>query len=316
MGRSTTSSIINETCKVIWETLQPDVLKVPTRQDWLATSSGFHKRWNFPHCIGAIDGKHVVIQAPRLSGSFYFNYKHQHSIVLLAACDDQYRFTLVDIGAPGRNSDGGIFANSAMGKAMERNTLNIPPPEAFNSVCLPYVFVADEAFPLKSYMMRPFPRGNIRAARSQDELERAIYNYRLCRARRLIENVFGIWSVRWRIFRRPIIANTENVVLYVQATICLHNWLRNLDCTSPENQQYNPPGFADRELDDGSVEDGQWRSDAIRISGLREIGKTGSNMYRQEAAQIRTKFMKYFSSPEGSVSWQLRHVLRGNTAEK
>jgi hypothetical protein len=63
IGLTTVSTIIRETCKAIWETLQPKYLNRPRNpSEWLAISKEFEEIWNFPHCIGAIDGKHVVVQ--------------------------------------------------------------------------------------------------------------------------------------------------------------------------------------------------------------------------------------------------------------
>ena len=79
----------------------------------------------FPNLVGAVDGKHVLIQAPPRPGSVYFNYKKTFSIVLMAVCDSKYHFTLVDIGDSGSQRDGSVFANSFLGHAIENDMLNI-----------------------------------------------------------------------------------------------------------------------------------------------------------------------------------------------
>ena len=91
----------------------------------------FEQQWNFPHCVRAMDGKHVIIWPPPNTGSYYFNnyYKHSFSIVLLAVVDADYKFTYVDVGCIGRISDGGVFKNSSLHPALEQNS--IPSPKFF-----------------------------------------------------------------------------------------------------------------------------------------------------------------------------------------
>ena len=137
----------------------------------------FDKKWNFPHCVGAIDGKHVVIQSPPRCGSEYFNYKKKR--VLLAVCNASYEFILVDVGDIGRQSDGGVYTNSTIGYAIDKNLLDLPIPgiikNSGSTLQYPYVFVADDAFSLNTYMLKPY-FGDI------SELTQRTYNYRLSRA--------------------------------------------------------------------------------------------------------------------------------------
>lgn len=107
--------IINETCVALWNIMiEKGYIKTPCQEaEWKAIADEFQRQWNFPNCLGALDGKHIVKQAPANSGSMYFNYKKTFSIVLLAICNAHYKFTLVDIGDCGRQSDGSVYNKSS-----------------------------------------------------------------------------------------------------------------------------------------------------------------------------------------------------------
>ena len=71
-----------------------------------------------------------------------------------------FRFTYISVGANGRISDGGVYHASSLSRALEDNTLGIPPAAQLpnSDKILPYVILCDEAFQLKPYIMRPYPR--------------------------------------------------------------------------------------------------------------------------------------------------------------
>ena len=306
LSPTTVGRIIRETCQCLYDVIEKEYLKPPnTKREWDDISKEFFKSWNFPNCLGAIDGKHVVIQAPARSGSLYFNYKKTFSIVLLAICNAKYEFTLVSVGSAGRQSDGGVYNSSSICQAIDNNLLDFPPPQVLpnshDSEKLPFVFVADEAFAMKTNMMRPYPR--------RKELDRSetIFNYRLSRARRVIENAFGILASRFRVFRRPIIANTDNVKKITKDHNSLHNFLMKMNL---DNFQYCPYELIDREHD-GRYRPGQWRNKIADYNGLNSIGNQGTNNHSRDAKYIRNKFKEYFNS-SGSLAWQNEIIARTN----
>ena len=224
--------------------------------EWKRVAAEFNEKWNFPHCIGAMDGKHVLIKPPPNSGSLYFNYKHSFSVVLLAVVDADYKFIYVDIGCNGRVADGGVFRNCSFSKALEDNTLHIPPPEPLpnQSVSIPYMLVADDAFPLKEYLQKPYAQAGLTR-------ENRIYNYRLSRARRIVENAFGILANRFRIFGAPIPLKPEKVEAIVMACCSLHNFLRTQVAS---RNLYTPRGSLDFENPDNhEVVPGSWRRENL-----------------------------------------------------
>ena len=141
-------------------------------QQWEAIATDFEQLWNYPNCIGALDGKRILLQAPINSGSFFYDYKQQFSLILMALVDAQYRFLYVDVGANGRQCDGSVFANCSLSHALENNTLNVPG----TNVVAPFVVVADDAFPMKPYLLKPY------ANRLYDDINSHVFNYRLSRA--------------------------------------------------------------------------------------------------------------------------------------
>ncbi|XP_015374372.1 PREDICTED: uncharacterized protein LOC107169215 [Diuraphis noxia] len=172
-----------QTISAIISNLKEECMPMPKEDDWKTISNEFWEIWNFPNCIGALDGKHVVIEAPPNSGSLYFNYNKTFSIVLMALVDAKYKFIAVNIGAYGKSSDGGIFSSSKMGKAFEKNKFNVPDGRVLpgTNEVLPYAIIGDEAFPLKSYILRPYPGIQIH----RDETKK-IFNERLSRARKVV----------------------------------------------------------------------------------------------------------------------------------
>lgn len=278
LGRKTLRTIIKDTCDALWNGLHNEYMKQPTEEDWITISNKFERKANFPHCLGAIDGKHIRIVKPSHSGSNFFNYKNFFSLVLMAVVDAEYCFTYINIGSYGKLSDSNVLKSTHFGQELYLDKLTLPKPKPLSSMpdsqnqTYPFVFVADEAFALSSNLLRPFPSRTLTT-------ERKIFNYRLSRARRYVECAFGIMSNKWRILHRPIDVNIEFADAIVKTCCILHNFVRQRD-------GYN---FEDSLTCD---------MESIPSQGLRGT---------KNGIHVRDMFMDYFCSSEGSVPWQNKY---------
>lgn len=211
---------------------------------------------------------------------------------------------MVDVGAEGRRSDGGIFRNSDIGVGFQNKLFHLPSAEPLpnEEEEIPFFLIGDAAFPLTRYLMRPYPGQVV------NDIDKAVFNYRLSRARRTIENSFGIMAARWRIFRTTIIAELETVHEIVKASVCLHNFvLMAEENDPPENRRYCPTNFVDNELD-GKIIPGEWRNIVKKDCGLVDATRLGANSYTKNAKEQRDLLSEYFMT-SGAVPWQWKSVV-------
>ena len=193
VGRSTISKFLPEVCRAIQDEFTKEYLRCPTTPDeWKELETKFRIRWNVPHTLGALDGKHVALKKPKNSGALYHNYKGFFSIVMLALVDGQYKFRWVDVDTAGSCSDAQIF-----------NTCHLKRKIA-----------------LKTWLMKSYGRRMLTR-------EERIANYRISRGRRVVENAFGILVSRFRVMMTTIELPPETVRDVVVTCVVLHNILRS-----------------------------------------------------------------------------------------
>lgn len=198
---------------------------------------------------------------------------------------------MVDVGTNGRVSDGGVLENSSFGEKLKNNTLHIPQPANLTGTTrkLPYFFIGDDAFPMGQNLLKPYSQTGLTK-------EKRIYNYRVSRARRMVESVFGILATRFGVFQRafqfdPI--KTRKIVL----TCCyLHNFLR-------KSGNYFPSTFmAHEDTESGIIHPPS--QEVVELIPLEGINQRNS---LNIAKRARDEYCEYFNN-EGAVYWQNKMI--------
>ena len=244
VGRSTISRFLPQVCRAIQDEFTREYLRCPTTPDeW----KELLLRWNVPHALGALDGKHVALKKPKNSGAQYHNYKGFFSIVMLALVDRQHKIRCVDVGTAVSCSDAQIFNTCHLKRKIDDGSIGFPDPAPITvgGRDVPYFILADEAFALKTWLMKPYGRRMLTR-------EERIANYRISRSRRDVENAFGILVSRFRVMMTTIELPPETVRDVVMTCVVLHNILRSQYQGQHGAQQ---PGGDD---DDDVPGDGGW----------------------------------------------------------
>ena len=152
----------------------------------------------------------------------------------------------------GRKNDSGVWNKSGLHQSIEDGTIKVPENYSLleNHCNLPYVFLGNDAFALKTFMIKPYLQSDL-------TITKRIYNYRHSCAQRNSENLFGILTNRWRIFYTMIPLTSRCVVNIILSTLALHNML--LKSTSSRNM-YRPTTLVDSFDDHGNLVAEDWRN--------------------------------------------------------
>lgn len=216
----------------------------------------------------------------------------------MAVADGDYRFTYVDIGAYGSEGDANIFDICTLGAAIRQNHLIFP---AESSNATPYVFVADDAFPLHRRIMRPFkPKAGKHLLDNE-----SIFNYRLSRARRCVENAFGLMCSKFYCLSRKVFCGPDRANLIIKTCAHLHNYL-----IDTRREQYSPAQYADYINESGILVSGQFR-DHLPTDSLFSSDISQAHVGRQDESGriVRNKIATYLNSEEGSIPWQRKYAF-------
>ena len=261
IGRSTVCEIVHSTCQVIVDQLLSQYINFPSGPRLDSIVSGFNHQWGIPQCAGAIDGTHFPVCAPILNHTDYYNRKGYYSINMQAVVDHQYRFLDIYVGWPGSVHDARVFSHSSLYSKGESGTL-LPSSEKSiqPGVKLPVFIVGDSAYPLLNWLMKPYPQS---LATSRD---RITYNYRISRARIVVENAFGRLKGRWRRLLKRNDMLVENISTVVAAACVLHNicemhnkpfndaWLLTDTDEQTQSQAHHSHGTATNQQSDQQIQ--------------------------------------------------------------
>ncbi|KAL1488702.1 hypothetical protein ABEB36_014501 [Hypothenemus hampei] len=203
---STVMRVVNAFLYIIKSLKQKYIFWPRTEQEFEDVARGFNR---YPGTIGAVDGCHINIKVPVNQHDSYADRYLQHSMNLMAICNAKKIFTYIFVGFPGSAHDSRVFSNSLFVRNIEQHGKEIYFPHDYH-------IIGDSAFPLSSWLMKPY-------SNARTDIQRN-HNYVLSAERICIEHTFGLLLGRWR---RLQFINTYSIsksVEIIVAACILHNF--------------------------------------------------------------------------------------------
>ena len=196
----------------------------------------------------------------------------------------------------GAINNASIYNGTELKEGLENpnNPFHLPEdkPLPGDDVPVPSFIIGNNSFGINETLMNPF------SIRNMDYHER-IFNYRLSRARRVVENAFGILAHKFRVLLTTMNQRPKTCRKIIATCVILHNLIR-LRYPATHNN------LMDLEDQNQDVIPGAWRNDRVLLDVYHERAR---NVGTQEGRQIRRYLGHYFTSKAGSVPWQDKMIV-------
>jgi hypothetical protein len=206
IGLSTSQLAVNQFTGAIKSILLKKFIRWPSTSTMEQFAGEFESLHGIPYVVGAVDGSHIPIVAPRFHAPDYYNRKGFHSVLLQGVVSSKCIFWDFDIGWAGSLHDANLWGRTAIGQFCQAGKLS------------PFALVGDAAYPCRPYMLSPY-KGH------KDGLSREEYHWNFVQSstRMCVERAFGMLKGRWRVLLKRIDVNLKNVPELVSTCLVLHN---------------------------------------------------------------------------------------------
>ena len=168
---------------------------------------------------------------------------------------------------------------SALYQSLETRSFKVPEDTVLphREITLPQIFVGDEAYPLTTYIMKPYSRRTL-------DRSKALFNYSLSRSRCVVECAFGICASKWRILEKAIDTKVDTGLEIVKCIALVHNIVTDVQ------------GLHDFSSNDCC---------SLVANGGTQFKKSRMrNSVIASAIQTRDPFCEFFHSRAGFIPWQ------------
>ncbi|XP_068729342.1 uncharacterized protein [Montipora capricornis] len=217
IGRCTAMNVKDEFCSALMRRANDFIKFIKTETETSQAIQKFQDISHFPQVVGALDGSHIPIKAPKEDANEYVNRKSFHSIVLQGVADANGKFLHVSTGYAGSIHNARMLRMRSLLTAIEDGDILHSPLRRIGGMQVKPPIVADPAYKLTTWCMKPFPQTRTMTDSQRD------FNKSLSSARVVVEQAFGLLKGRWRCLLDKLDESVDKVPSTIITCCILHN---------------------------------------------------------------------------------------------